>query len=368
MRSLLRYAEPTVHVTLIAVALLISWSYWQSKDASSPKPKPTPSSELVSMGDDYGLTAKIQGDRSFERSWVEPDVEKTATLSEGDGYMLYKPVLGRISERGQVYVFDFGDYTVKSFTQEGEYAATYGRGKGRGPGEVIMMSDVGVWRDSLVYVIDPRQRRVSFFQIDGDFVRSESYSVPIARLAWGNSSTKYVVTGPQPGAPLLIIESPERREPISQLSSQPILPIALDGHLHTYHGKAVYVPSYLPVILTFSPDDTTGVALPTPDYGLPRPKAERDGRSVSAPSWRFNQMSTLSKGVLSVGRENSKAGNLLFDLYDLQKMKYMRSVRFPIQRKNSRFALWSLYAHGLEVVASVQGATVEIYEVHTPTK
>lgn len=325
----------------------------------------TTSTQPDHMDDDYGLTAKIQGDHSLERTWVEPEVEKITTLTKGEDFTLYNPFPYGITN-DRIYVFDAGDYTIKAFTPTGKHVATYGRGKGRGPGEFTTPAHVGVHRDSLVYVVDFRQRRISFFEREGDFVRTESSEIPLFRVVWTNGTTKYLLIRPLRNTPLMIIESSGRRKVIAQISSQDIHPIALQGDLHAHGKRAVFVPDYLPVILTYSPNDTTGVALPTPDYGYPRPKAERTETGVSAPDWSFNLRSTLSEGVLSVGRGNPNADSLLFDLYDLQDMTYMHTLRLPIQGQKPRFANESLYAHGLEVVVAPRDTAVELYKVNLP--
>lgn len=325
------------------------------------------STQYVEMGDDYGLTTEIRGDRSLTRTWVKPSVEKIASLSEGEAYTLFNPRLASaVSKEGHLFVYDFGDYAVKAFTREGEYVATYGRGEGRGPGEMTMMSDVGVWRDSLVYVVDPKQRRVSFFEKNGDFVRAERYEVPLARLAWGDDSTKYVIISHASPTFLRIILSSGRQTVISQLFSGEAHPIMQGGTLHTSRDGALYVPLHFPVLLTFSPGDTTGTAYPTPDYGQPRPKAdvEERGRVVSVPSTRIHEKSTLHDGVLSVEIPDSESDSLRFDLYDAREMEYLHSIQLPVEGSSRPFR--ALYVHGMDLVATVQKATVNIYEVQYP--
>lgn len=306
---------------------------------------------------DYGLRVEIRGERSVTRSWVEPEVEQVASLSEGEEYMLFNPRLARVSESGRLYVYDYGDYTVKAFTREGEYVATFGRGQGQGPGEMTMMSDVGVWRDSLVYVVDPKQRRVSFFDMDGDFLRSKFYEVPVARLAFAGDSTEYMVLS-HASPSFLRITTKGRQMTISQLLPRDVHPIMLDGHLHTSQGTALFVPLYFPVILTFSPGDTTGIAYPTPDYGRPRPKAvTMDGGGIRAPADRFHLKSTLSGGVLTVENPDPETDGLKFDVYDASEMEYMRSVQLSVDGDDA------LYARGAGIVATVRDATVHIYAV-----
>lgn len=313
----------------------------------------------------YYLTADVRGDQSLERTWVEPDFEKIATLSQGDGYTFFDPRALGIEEDGHVYVFDFGDNTVKRFTRHGVYRATYGNGVGRAPDQMMGMRDGGIWRDSLVYVVDGRQRKVLFFNREtGAFVRTESYEVPIARLAYADDSTKYVEAASRT-SDFLFMTTPRRQTSVSRIFSRDIPSIALDGRLHSSHGRAVFVPFYFPVILTYAPGDTTGIAYPTPDYGdapIPAPQAESQGRTrvVRAPSNPVNGVSEMHGGVLAVQHPNTSEDSTAFDLYDAEEGSYLHTVRFPIDREIAKY--------GAGIVASIQDTTVNIYRVEDSVK
>lgn len=328
-------------------------------NGDSPKEKDGSSVQYVEMGNDYGLTTEIHGDRSLTRKWTRPEIEKIASLSEGEEYTLFTPRPAGVSEEGRIYVYDYGDYTVKAFTQQGEYVTTFGRGQGRGPSEMITMTDLGIWRDSLVYVVDPRQARVSFFEKDGDFLRSELYETRVARLALTEDSTAFEATPPSVPTFMRIVSPSGRRTVISQLASGEIHPIIFDGRFQTIQNKTIYVPMYFPVLLTYASGDTTGVAYPTPDYGEPRPTAQtkNGGRRVSAPPAQFHWRTTLSDGVLSVEIPDPEIDSLQFDLYDAREMEYMHSVRLPIDESGAH------YAHGSEVVLTFEEDTVNLYRV-----
>lgn len=333
-----------------------------SKKAENKRAEEGPATQLVEMDNDYGLTTRIQGNRSYRRTWVEPSVEKIATLSEDDEYTLFNPQLAfRLSNTEHIYVLDPGDHTVKAFTQSGKYVATYGKGQGRGPGQIMMVSDVGVWRDSLIYLVDPRQRRISFFKNNGDFLRSNSYESPLARLVWAQDSTEYAATPPSSPSYLRIKTPSGSQATLSAPFSKEIQPIMLDGWLHPLQNRVVHVARYFPVLLTFSPEDTTGVAHPTPDYGRPRPKAkvEKQGRVVRAPSTHFHGNSALHNGLLSIRIFPPGDDGPAFDVYDANELEYKYSIRLPVEREDA------LYIPGAEVAASIHKATVNLYEVQS---
>ncbi len=309
--------------------------------------------------DPYGLTATLH-DVPAERIWQELDAEKIGSISEGDSYIVYNPTTIKADDGDFLSVYDTGNNTLKTFTAEGEHLATYGAGEGRAPGQVLVLTDAGVWRDSLVYLVDPRQRRVSFFNKNGDFVKTEDYDLPVYRVHWAADSIKYdIPPAPLPGTPFMRIGTPEGTQDISRPPVWVEESFMLDGSLHTAGRKAIYVPKYIPVILTYSPDDTTGTAYPTPDYGreLPNP---REGEFL-------NQKATLSGGILSVFNPSLEGEGVAFDLYSANPIKYLRSVRFRIEDATG-LTENVLYAHGQKVLAAARDTTVDLYRVLPSTE
>ncbi len=151
----------------------------------------------------------------------------------------------------------------------------------------------------------------------------------------------------------------DRRKTISQVTSREVDRVTLlDGYLHASQRKAVYVPFFIPAILTYSPDDTTGTAYPTPDYGHPLPTTEEEGR----PSPKMNGMSTMQNGVLSVQKPTPATDSLMFDLYNASEMEYMYSIRLPSNGKRA------LYGYGTGTVAALRDTSAIIYEISLPRK
>lgn len=310
--------------------------------------------------DPYGLTAEIRGTPP-ERTWIEAEVEEIASIdSEGEAYTLFNPAAVKVDDENFLSVYDMGNMTLKAFTFEGEYLATYGKGHGRGPGEMMMVSGAGVWSDSLVYLVDLRQRRVSFFERNGNFVRVESYETPVYQLRWADSSIKYALPPPpRPETPFLRIVAPSGARIIYRPPIRGVDRIMLDGTLHTAGRKAVFVMRYVPVILTYAPEDTIGTAYPTPDWGQDLPTPE----DSQGPPEAVQGQSTLSDGVLSV--PIPEAGGIAFDLYDARTMKYLRSIRLPIEVELPMYGQ-AIYAAGKDLVATTRDTTVTLYRVSSP--
>jgi len=307
------------------------------------------------MSDPYGLVPNLREDTPPARSWIQPQVEHRASLAGGPQYTFYKPNEVEIGQDGRIYVFDYGDYTIKAFTREGRFVRAYGKGRGRGPGQMMSITDVGVWRDSLVYVVDSRQRRVLYFdRSNGNVAQSEVYDAPITRFARVNQAT-YMEAGQRGRSDYLIMVAPSRRATAPPyLSGDDVSPIALDGRLHANQTGAIYVPSYVPVLLTYSLEDTTGLAIPTPDFGAPRSTAREAYGGTFAPSKKLNGASTLSDGILAVRRP--RTDSLEFDLYNSEAMEYVHTLRLPIRPGKH-------HGYADNFVAVARDTTVELYEV-----
>jgi hypothetical protein len=310
----------------------------------------------------YHLTADIQGDPSIERTWVEPEVEEVTVLSSGDEYTLYTPNALKIGADGRLYVFDYGNNQIKAFTLEGTYLRTYGKGEGRGPGQMLTMTDLGVWRDSLVYVADPRQRRVAVFDRDtGAFVRHDDVEGGAFRFSRvGNSIGYAVILAPKSKDFLRMTTQGGRQHTISYPIATNVSSLTLGGTLQAREERALYVPRYFPVIFAYAPDDTVGDAYPTPDYGsAPMPEAQRkNGRPIRPPANSAQGGSSLHQGTLTVQREG--VDSIEFDVYDADAMTYRHTVRLPIEQD------LAVYGRGRAVVA--QDTTVHIYRVERSTK
>lgn len=189
----------------------------------------------------YGQRADLQGDPPT-RTWVEPEFKKTATLTSGEEYALFNPAVIYMPDDGRIYVWDAGDGRLKAFTPDGKYVATYGEGAGEGPGQVQVYRNVGRLGDSL-YVLDPQNRRVSFFGMDGGFGRSEQYRDRVHSLAWASDSTKYELYIGPGLSPRLDITAPSGRQTaVSDLQVRDVSAIVFDGILHATEERAIYVP------------------------------------------------------------------------------------------------------------------------------
>lgn len=71
--------------------------------------------------------------------------------------------------------------------------------------------------------------------------------------------------------------------------------------------------------------------------------------------------------MLSVQVPAEEPGNLAFDLYDIDAMTYLQSVRFPVElERASEARAQAHYAHGSRSVVTAQDSVLSLYRVTMP--
>ena len=85
--------------------------------------------------------------------------------------ILFKPRLGLVDDKDNIYIIDRQDQVIKVFSSDGEFIRTIGS-KGRGPGEFQLIGNIDVTKDGKLLVTDETARRTSFFDSSDKFIKS----------------------------------------------------------------------------------------------------------------------------------------------------------------------------------------------------
>ena len=319
-------------------------------------------SDFAANDDPYHLRPVLQGEPPAERTWLEPAIEKVATLNQSDEYILYTPEVATLGPEGSVLVYDFGEHQLKAFAPDGTYLRTYGNGQGMGPGEVLQLRYGGVWQDSLVFLVDGMQRQVNLFDLEGQLLETESYPEGVLQYVRGADGTRFVrLSSPSPEMPLLEMHTPDAVRQVPRFSTDPPdTRIWHDGWLNVHGDRALHVALYAPVILAYSADDTVGTAHPTPDFGGPfhgtptrtgegiyHAWSQVDGDALSTQLW-------TKKGLPAT---DPMPDSLFFDIYDATDVSYRYSARFAVTGHHA------MYAPESGLLVAVQDTTVELYRL-----
>jgi hypothetical protein len=101
-----------------------------------------------------------------ERFWKEVTFEKIAVVEEG----LQRPLSVRPYKDHSFLLSDFGDMIVKKYGYDGELMAHFGKGEGRGPGEMLGLMDIQVDSDNQIWVLDPANSRITVFDSPNQWI------------------------------------------------------------------------------------------------------------------------------------------------------------------------------------------------------
>lgn len=107
-----------------------------------------------------------------------------------DEYIFFQIRYISVSEDEKIYILDSKEAHVKVFDKNGKYLKTIGR-PGQGPGELNRPSTISVSQNELMV---HETRRLSFFSLDGEFLRNVSTKGVWALSAMIDSKGNIVVT------------------------------------------------------------------------------------------------------------------------------------------------------------------------------
>ncbi len=101
-------------------------------------------------------------------------LEEELSIGEADGpeeYMFSNLRYLAVDDRGYIYALDSREKHVKVFNSKGDYIATMGK-EGQGPGDILGPENVCITPQNEVMVSDSLNKRLTFFSLEGEFIRS----------------------------------------------------------------------------------------------------------------------------------------------------------------------------------------------------
>lgn len=133
-----------------------------------------------------------------ERRFLTVDWTKTVVVKGELDSELLRPEL-MVARDSTFYVYDYGDQSVKAFSERGLLLWRFGRG-GRGPGEFVNPTDLQVDGEGRVWLCDPATSRITVVSTSGRLVRTIQTETPIERLVSLGEGRflGFVHSGPKP--------------------------------------------------------------------------------------------------------------------------------------------------------------------------
>ena len=265
-----------------------------------------------------------------ERIWEDVSFEKLFSLPIDSLAFLYDPGLIKSDTAGDIYVLDIPTLQVLRFAEDdGRFLTSYGNGIGTGPGEFHHIIDFGAAGDSIVFVLDDRRRRISYFTKEsGDFVESSVSKT-------GESPLKHAVT--ESGIEYTLhywseyIFSSKTGDHIVRFGEERErgMTALVFGNITTYKNYMIYLPSFYPLILIYDADGNLIVSKHTIDYNenfeLPELWRNETGAIDVDGDILHGGISVYGNElyILKIGDE------WFFDVYNAEAVDYRYSFRIP---------------------------------------
>jgi len=151
-------------VTGIALSLLLVLGIWGSLEAQ--KIKTVDGVKIIENGKKPKPPKGVPTTFSLK-------VEATIGYDEDPDKSLAEVGFFVVADNGRIYTTDIKDRKVKVFDVDGNYVGQIGR-EGQGPGELGIPSVIQLTPDNELMIEDATNQRVSFFTLDGEFVKEMS--------------------------------------------------------------------------------------------------------------------------------------------------------------------------------------------------
>lgn len=108
------------------------------------------------------------------------DLEETVTIGQAESDSLAYLFSGirtiKPDHQGRIFVADVSDNAVRIFDDRGHFVKKLG-GRGRGPGEFLEVTSIGITDTDEIIVLDRFQNRITFFDSNGELKQTETTEV-----------------------------------------------------------------------------------------------------------------------------------------------------------------------------------------------
>ena len=178
--------------------------------------------------------ASIVPQKSSERVWTKNNLVKNFTSDVS----FLNPSRIKVFNN-ELFVNDIGSMLLYRISLMGDSINTIGNGIGRGPGEVSRLLDFSV-NETDVFFLDDREKTISHFQIDGNFLDSFFFKDPTLKIASLDSSVILFNILSENLFKVFSDDGEIKDEFGAFVANQTDSPLSLDGHLVLDQDKNLY--------------------------------------------------------------------------------------------------------------------------------
>ncbi len=282
-----------------------------------------------------------------ERKFVDVSYQKAFTITSTTDFEFYNISEVVVSQDGFIHVLDHGITKTHRFSPSGEYLMTYGYGFGEGPGELLTLINFGIKSDSMVYMMDSAGRKISFYSMDGTFLKSKSYDDQIYRYTQTLYGREYIFSVNPPT--LIETRLGNDKTPIvrfsdltSDLESDVVQGLwRTVGPIIPYGENLVYVLERHPLLIQYASDGSLVYARTTMDYNDAFEEPEMETNLIGGYRTEYLSGPTYVIDPLSITDDNlflfsSYPPEESIDIYEAKTGEYQYSISPPGEDSNGR--------------------------------
>ncbi len=276
----------------------------------------------------------IEGQQSHDRIMGEASLRKLFELPAIPGEIVNAPAGVFADTMGYIYVADNWDYRIHRFDASGNYVTSFGEGQGEGPGENMGILNFGVLGDSMVYMFEYMTWEVSYFNLEGSFLRSERLDGSMRehpdQYVFTRKGRIYSMFSLQENTDHELFESRLGDDVVKfgQIyGGGPFSSLMAAGRLVTFKEHMIYVSQWYPLFVQYGPDGSMRYARTTMDHvSIEEPKLIRTQRGgyVDGPPL-IRSFPTVFRGQLYIHAYIVQ----MIDIYDAETGDYQHSIKLP---------------------------------------
>jgi hypothetical protein len=309
-----------------------------------------------------------------ERTWRDVRVEFLHSIGGIEDTVLVLPTRVAVDKRGNYYVLDQLDASVKKFNPAGQLVITYGEGKGGGPGQFFMPFDLTITDADELFVLDIEQNRITRFGSDREILNTYTVqSGPVGKMAVPAGGRIIVLTASslsqnntiftlisEDGAESPLPDLIDRRK-IDQNARRATIAMAFTGYMasDTMEGF-LYAPRYLGYLIRYDPSGDLLYAVETIDAS---PLPSLIGNPV------YSESGMVAFGGSAPGREYESSGGIYTDedsamLWSLSGAKKHGHFVFDVYGIDDGMYRYSFRLNNFGQVTDIEYSNGRFYAIH----
>lgn len=290
------------------------------------------------------LQGPLQADpqEATTRSWRDILGPKVLTVGLQNEDMLFNPSYTRVSPQGNLFVLDRGDQRIKKYSgQDGTLLQEFGNGRGEGPGEFQMITDMMVTPSERVLVCDSENGRITVFGPSGQIEHEITPPTPPYRMAFvADPEQRLIVLPLYPVDELFDVYDLDgnlHHEFGLFIEDQTRNSLILDGKLHGHGDGFVYTPLRIGWLASFTADGTAQYFRETIET-VPIPEVVRSGDMAyvdrDAPTLAYTVNPAGDEVLVTSSIDSSGHSIRVLDVYSHADGDYLYSSKIPSRARS----------------------------------